>query len=76
MKSELEKRLNTTRQTATQLEQEIKQLTSRLEYVRAELIKQLGKIELLNDMLSDCDNQPTEGENKEAEDDADENDNG
>lgn len=76
MKSELEKRLNTTRQTATQLEQEIKQLTSRLEYVRAELIKQLGKIELLNDMLSDCDNQPTEGENKEAGKDADKDDNG
>lgn len=76
MKSELEKRLNTTRQTATQLEQEIKQLTSRLEYVRAELIKQLGKIELLNDMLSDCDNQPTESENKEAGKDADKDDNG
>lgn len=76
MKSEVEKRLNTTRQTATQLEQEIKQLTSRLEYVRAELIKQLGKIELLNDMLSDCDNQPTEGENKEAGKDADKDDNG
>ena len=76
MKSELEKRLNTTRQTATQLEQEIKQLTSRLEYVRAELIKQLGKIELLKDMLSDCDNQPTEGENKEAGKDADKDDNG
>ena len=76
MKSELEKRLNTTRQTATQLEQEIKQLTSRLEYVRAELIKQLGKMKLLNDMLSDCDNQPTEGENKEAGKDADKDDNG
>ena len=76
MKSELEKRLNTTRQTATQLEQEIKQLTSRLEYVRAELIKQLGKIELLNEMLSDCENQPTEGENKEAGKDADKDDNG
>ena len=76
MKSELEKRLNTARQTASQLKQETEQLTSRLEYVRAELIKQLGKIELLNDMLSDCDNQPTEGENKEAGKDADKDDNG
>ena len=76
MKSELEKRLNTTRQTASQLKQETEQLTSRLEYVRAELIKQLGKIELLNEMLSDCENQPTEGENKEAGKDADKDDNG
>lgn len=76
MKSELEKRLNTTRQTASQLKQETEQLTSRLEYVRAELIKQLGKIELLNEMLSDCENQPIEGENKEAGKDADKDDNG
>lgn len=76
MKSELEKKLNTARQTATQLKQETEQLTSRLEYVRAELIKQLGKIELLNEMLSDCENQPIEGENKEAGKDADKDDNG
>lgn len=55
-KTELEKRLGTTQETARQLEQEIKQLTSRLEYVRAELIKQLGKIELLSDMLSELEN--------------------
>ena len=76
MKSELEKKLNTARQTASQLKQETEQLTSRLEYVRAELIKQLGKIELLNEMLSDCENQPIEGENKEAGKDADKDDNG
>lgn len=75
-KTELEKRLGTTRETARQLEQEIKQLTSRLEYVRAELIKQLGKIELLSDMLSELEKPPTEGENGEAEKDADKNDNG
>lgn len=75
-KNELEKRLGTTQETARQLEQETKQLTSRLEYVRAELIKQLGKIELLSDMLSELENAPTEGENGEAEKNADENDNG
>lgn len=75
-KTELEKRLGTTQETARQLEQEIKQLTSRLEYVRAELIKQLGKIELLSDMLSEFEKTPTEGENGEAEKDADKNDNG
>lgn len=75
-KTELEKRLGTTQETARQLEQEIKQLTSRLEYVRAELIKQLGKIELLSDMLSELEKPPTEGENGEAEKDADKNDNG
>jgi len=74
-KTELEKRLGTTQETARQLEQETKQLTSRLEYVRAELIKQLGKIELLSDMLSELEKTPTEGENGEAEKDADENDN-
>lgn len=66
-KTELEKRLGTTQETARQLEQETKQLTSRLEYVRAELIKQLGKIELLSDMLSELEETPTEGENGEAE---------
>jgi len=75
-KTELEKRLGTTQETARQLEQETKQLTSRLEYVRAELIKQLGKIELLSDMLSELEKTPTEGENGEAEKNADENDNG
>lgn len=76
IKTELEKRLGTTQETARQLEQETKQLTSRLEYVRAELIKQLGKIELLSDMLSELEKTPTEGENGEAEKNADENDNG
>lgn len=74
-KTELEKRLGTTQETAQQLEQETKQLTSRLEYVRAELIKQLGKIELLSDMLSELEKPPTEGENGEAEKDADNHDN-
>lgn len=75
-KTELEKRLGTTQETARQLEQEIKQLTSRLEYVRAELIKQLGKIELLSDMLSELEKPPVDGENGEAKKDADKNDNG
>lgn len=75
-KTELEKRLGTTQETARQLEQEIKQLTSRLEYVRAELIKQLGKIELLSEMLSELEKTPTEGENGEAKKDADKNGNG
>lgn len=63
IKTELEKRLGTTQETARQLEQETKQLTSRLEYVRAELIKQLGKIELLSDMLSELEKTPTADEN-------------
>lgn len=75
-KAQLEKRLGTTRETARQLEQETKQLTSRLEYVRAELIKQLGKIELLSDMLSELEKTPVEGENGEAEKDAGKNNNG
>lgn len=75
-KAQLEKRLGTTRETARHLEQETKQLTSRLEYVRAELIKQLGKIELLSDMLSELEKTPVEGENGEAGKDADKNDNG
>lgn len=65
IKTELEKKLGTARETARQLEQETKQLTSRLEYVRTELIKQLGKIEMLNEMLQE----------EEAVDDADNHDN-
>ena len=53
IKTELGKKLGTARETARQLEQETKQLTSRLEYVRTELIKQLGKIEMLNEMLQE-----------------------
>ncbi|MFR2990386.1 MAG: hypothetical protein ACLTLL_01710 [Acutalibacteraceae bacterium] len=65
IKTELGKKLGTARETARQLEQETKQLTSRLEYVRTELIKQLGKIEMLNEMLQE----------EEAVDDADNYDN-
>lgn len=65
IKTELGKKLGTARETARQLEQETKQLTSRLEHVRTELIKQLGKIEMLNEMLQE----------EEAVDDADNYDN-
>lgn len=65
IKTELGKKLGTARETARQLEQETKQLTSRLEYVRTELIKQLGKIEMINEMLQE----------EEAVDDADNHDN-
>lgn len=65
IKTELGKKLGTARETARQLEQETKQLTSRLEYVRTELVKQLGKIEMLNEMLQE----------EEAVDDADNYDN-
>ena len=65
IKTELGKKLGTARETARQLEQETKQLTSRLEYVRTELIKQLGKIEMLNEMLQE----------EESVDDADNHDN-
>lgn len=65
IKTELGKKLGTARETARQLEQETKQLTSRLEYVRTELIKQLGKIEMLNEMLQE----------EEVVDDADNHDN-
>ena len=65
IKTELGKKLGTARETARQLEQETKQLTSRLEYVRTELIRQLGKVEMLNEMLQE----------EEAVDDADNHDN-
>lgn len=65
IKTELGKKLGTAKETARQLEQETKQLTSRLKYVRTELIKQLGKIEMLNEMLQE----------EETVDDADNHDN-
>ena len=65
IKTELGKKLGTAKETARQLEQETKQLTSRLEYVRTELIKQLGKIEMLNEVLQE----------EETVDDADNHDN-
>ena len=47
-----------------------------IEVNKVELAKVCGKIELLSDMLSELEKTPAEGENEEAEKDADKNDNG
>ena len=47
-----------------------------IEVNKVELAKVCGKIELLSDMLSELEKTPTEGENEEAEKNADKNDNG
>ena len=52
------------------------QLMQQIEVNKVELAKICGKIELLSDMLSELEKTPTEGENEEAEKNADKNDNG
>ena len=52
------------------------QLMQQLEVNKVELAKICGKIELLSDMLSELEKTLVEGENEEAEKDADKNDNG
>ena len=52
------------------------QLMQQIEVNKVELAKICGKIELLSDMLSELEKTPVEGENGEAEKDADKNDNG
>ena len=75
-RSEIEAKIAEAQAQGKVLQQENQQLTQQLKINQLELSKLCGKIELLNEMLSDCDNQPTEGENKEAEKDADKTANG
>ena len=75
-RSEIEAKIAEAQAQGKVLQQENQQLTQQLKINQLELSKLCGKIELLNEMLSACDNQPTEGETKEAEKDADKNDNG
>lgn len=75
-KSKINQKLVELRAQGDALQKHNAQLIQQLEVNKVELAKVCGKIELLSDMLSELEKPPVEGENGEAEKDADKNDNG
>lgn len=75
-KSKINQKLAELRAQGDALQKHNAQLIQQMEVNKVELAKVCGKIELLSDMLSELEKTPTEGENEEAEKDADKNDNG
>lgn len=75
-KTEIEKKIAEVKAQGDALQKHNSQIMQQLEVNKVELAKVCGKIELLSDMLSELEKTPTEGENGEAEKNADENDNG
>ena len=75
-KSKINQKLAELRAQGDALQKHNAQLIQQIEVNKLELAKICGKIELLSDMLSELEKTPTEGENEEAEKDADKNDNG
>ena len=75
-KTEIEQKIAEVRAQGEALQKHNAQLMQQLEVNKVELAKVCGKIELLSDMLSELEKTPTEGENEEAEKNADKNDNG
>ena len=75
-KSEINQKLAELRAQGDALQKNNSQIMQQLEVNKVELAKICGKIELLSDMLSELEKTPTEGENGEAEKNADKNDNG
>ena len=75
-KTEINQKLAELRAQGDALQKHNAQLIQQIEINKVELAKICGKIELLSDMLSELEKTPTEGENEEAEKNADKNDNG
>ena len=75
-KTEIEQKIAEVRAQGDALQKHNAQLIQQIEVNKVELAKICGKIELLSDMLSELEKTPKEGENEEAEKNADENDNG
>ena len=75
-KPEINQKLAELRAQGDALQKHNAQLIQQIELNKVELAKVCGKIELLSDMLSELEKTPVEGENGEAEKDADKNDNG
>nr|DAL49645.1 MAG TPA_asm: hypothetical protein [Caudoviricetes sp.] len=75
-KTEIEQKIAEVKAQGDALQKHNAQLIQQIEVNKVELVKVCGKIELLSDMLSELEKAPVEGENGEAEKDADQNDNG
>ena len=75
-KPEINQKLAELRAQGDALQKHNAQLIQQIEVNKVELAKVCCKIELLSYMLSEIEKTPTEGENEEAEKNADKNDNG
>lgn len=75
-KSEIEQKIAEVKAQGDALQKHNAQLMQQIEVNKVEIAKIIGKLDLLSEMLADCKKPPTEGENGEAEKNADENDNG
>lgn len=75
-KTEIEKKIAEVKAQGDALQKNNSQIMQQLELNKLKLAKICGKIELLSDMLSELEKPPVEGENEEAEKNADKNDNG
>lgn len=75
-KAEIEQKIAEVRAQGDALQKNNAQLIQQIEVNKVELAKVCGKIELLSDMLSELEKTPVEGENEEAEKNANEKDNG
>lgn len=77
-KSEIEQKIAEVKAQGDALQKHNAQLIQQIEVNKVEIAKIIGKLDLLSEMLSELEKTPTatEGENGEAEKDADQNDNG
>ena len=75
-KAEIEQKIAEVKAQGDALQKHNAQLIQQIEVNKLELAKICGKIELLSDMLSELEKTPVEGENGEAENNADKNNNG
>lgn len=75
-KTEIEQKIAEVKAQGDALQKHNAQLIQQIEVNKVEITKIIGKLDLLSEMLADCEKPPTAGENGEAEKDADKNDNG
>lgn len=75
-KTEIEQKIAEVKAQGDALQKHNAQLIQQIEVNKVEIAKIIGKLDLLSEMLADCEKTPAEGENGEAEKDADKNDNG
>lgn len=75
-KTEIEQKIAEVKAQGDALQKHNTQLMQQIEVNKVEIAKIIGKLDLLSEMLSELEKTPTEGENGEAEKDADKNDNG
>ena len=75
-KTEIEQKIAEVKAQGDALQKHNAQLMQQIEVNKVEIAKIIGKLDLLSEMLSELEKPPVEGENGEAEKDADKNDNG